>query len=319
MALTVGITGGSGYIGSKLSGVLLERGHSVRILDNFSSSSQSNLGDLDVRVFEGDILEGADVRRFLDGVDFVYDLAGVASVPESLRRPRECFEVNAYGRYVVLEALREQPIQGYLFSSSVAAIYGDPEYTPVDERHPVKPHNIYGVAKRASELMVLQEHRKWGLPLTVVRQSNVYGPSPGMKFDSVVHIFVQRALREQPLIISGSGDQVRDFIYIDDLITAYVALLDTPSVAGEILNLAGGSGSEMSIAGLARLVAEIVADRGHTETTVEFVPQQQKGESRDLEVSTQKARQLISFAPKVDLRSGLEYTTDYVDKILAHC
>ena len=319
MTLTVGITGGSGYIGSKLSGVLLERGHAVRILDNFSSSSQSNLADLDVQVFEGDILEGPDVRRFLEGVDFVYDLAGVASVPESLRKPRECFEVNAYGRYAVLDALREKPIQGYLFSSSVAAIYGDPEYTPVDEGHPVKPHNIYGVAKRASELMVLQEHRKWGLPLTVVRQSNVYGPSPGMKFDSVVHIFVQRALSGQPLKISGSGEQVRDFIYIDDLISAYVAILDSPSVAGETLNLAGGAGSEMSIAGLARMVAEITAERGHPETTVEHMPQQQKGESLDLEVSTQRARQLIDFAPEIDLRSGLESTIDYVERILDHC
>tara|TARA_Y100000590_G_scaffold302263_2_gene340755 strand:+ start:1746 stop:2705 length:960 start_codon:yes stop_codon:yes gene_type:complete len=314
MTLTVGITGGAGYIGSKLTGQLLDDGIAVRVIDNFSSSSRDTLSGLDVDVIEGSILDKEDMALFLDGVDFVYDLAGVASVPECERRPLESFEVNAYARYVVLEAIRENPIRGYVFASSVGAIYGDPDYLPVDEDHPVKTHNVYGISKRTSELFIAAYHRKWGLPLTIVRQSNIFGDSPGLRFDSVVHIFLQRALSGDKLTLYGSGDQVRNFIHIDDLLRGYRALIDAPESSGKVLNLAS---TDFTISELAQTIIDITKELTGIEVGIEFAPEEHRSQSRDLKVSIERARDLIGFEPRIDLRSGLELTADYIYKILS--
>lgn len=306
---TVGITGGAGYVGSKLAGLLLSKGCAVRVLDDFSLSSPQNLAGLDVDVIEGDVRDRGAVEGFVKGIDFVYDLAGVANIQDCQRRPQEGFSINAYARHVMMEALRDKPIRGYLFPSSVAAIYGDPEYVPVDEGHPVKPQNIYGVAKRASELFVMAYYHQLGMPLMVVRQSNVYGPSPGLKSDSVIHIFAKKALLGEPITIFGSGQQVRNFVFIDDLLRAYLSALESNGAAGEIINLAG---EEISIADLAKLTAEVAFAYTGSTVEVQFAERRQEAEGKGLTVSVEKAHRLFGFRPEVSLRAGIGETVRFM-------
>jgi len=307
MSMTVGVTGGAGFIGCKLVRRLLDRGYSVRVLDDFRASAEGNLSGLEVDLIEGDIRREESVAPFVEGLDFLYDLAAIAHIGECERKPEESFLINAYGRHVVLRELERRPIRGYLFPSSVFGIYGTPEYSPVDEQHPVSPRNLYGVAKRASELMIMSHHRKVGTPVVVVRQSNVYGPSPGIKYDSVTHIFIEQCLQGRPLTIHG-GDEVRNFIYIDDLLDAYLAVLDRGVGGGEIINLAG---FETSIRGLADLVESEVrryqTGGSHDETA--SAAREPVGARL---VSTEKARETLGFEPQVDLQEGVRRTVQYI-------
>ncbi len=256
MTVKIGITGGAGYIGSKLARRLIQESFEVKVIDNFSYSEKEvvkELKDMGVEVIEGDVLNAEELDRFLQGVEFIYHLASIANVAECGKDIDRSCRLNVFSTYFILDKIKNNNnILGFFFPSAIAAIYGEPEYSPVDEKHPVKVIHDYGVLKRSSELFCQSYYRRYGVPIVIGRQPIVYGPSPKMKFDSVVHIFISNVIRGESITILDSGEQKRNFIFIDDLIDAYYRVLEKAQqgndIFGEIYNLAGEEATVKEIA-----------------------------------------------------------------------
>jgi UDP-glucose 4-epimerase len=313
----VGITGGAGYIGSKLAMRLRDEGLKVKIIDNYSYSSKGVLGVLEnigVEIVEGDVLNSDDLTRFLDGLEFIYHLASIANVTECRRDIVKSYRLNVLSTYYVLDNIKKNNnILGFFFASAIAAIYGEPEYLPVDENHPVKVVHDYGVLKRSAELFCQSYYRRYGVPIIIGRQANVYGPSIGMKFDSVVHIFISNVIEGDNITILGSGEQRRNFIFIDDLINGYYHILkkakEGEDIFGEIYNLAG---EEATVNDVAQRVMELGRNMLGKKVNLEYKEGQQEAMSIDLRVSIEKAKKALGFQPMYSLGEGLRATIDYI-------
>lgn len=319
MSLKIGITGGAGYIGSKLAMRLREEGFEVKIIDNFSYSSREGLNyleDVGVEIIEGDMLRAEDLDRFLDGVEFIYHLASIANVAECSKDIEKSYRLNVLSTYFILDRIKDdRNVIGFFFPSAIAAIYGEPEYSPVDEKHPVNILHDYGVLKRSSELFCQSYWRRYAVPAVIGRQSNVYGPSPRMKFDSVIHIFIQNVIQGNNITIFGSGEQKRNFIFIDDLIDAYYRVLkkaeEGRDIFGEIYNIAG---TEAQIKEVAEKVTELGRSALGNDVRVEYKEGRKEALSVDLKVSIEKAKKALGYQPKYSLDEGLKLTFDYVYK-----
>jgi len=317
MGSKVGITGGAGYVGSSLAKRLVDEGFEVRVIDNFSYSGREALRvleDMNVEVVEGDILNDRDIDGFLDGVQFVYHLASIANVAECSKDIERAYRLNVLSTYRILDKIKgKDDLLGFFFPSSIAAIYGEPEYSPVDEKHPVKPIHDYGVLKRSSELFCQSYWRRYGVPIVIGRQSNVYGPSPKMKFDSVVHIFVKNVVERKNITIYGSGDQRRNFIFLQDLVDAYSHVLDRAiqgqDIFGDIYNFAG---DEALVGEVAKKVTDLGRARLGVNVTVEHGEGRKEALGIGLRVSVEKARMVLGWAPGHSLDQGIEETFDYV-------
>lgn len=315
--MKVGITGGAGYIGSKLAMRLREEGHEVKIIDNFSYTSREalkGLEDIDVEIIEGDILEGEDLGRFLDGVGFIYHLASISNIAECSKDIGKSWRLNVLSTYLIMDKIKDnKTVLGFFFPSAIAAIYGEPEYNPVDEKHPVNVIHDYGVLKRSSELFCQSYWRRYGVPTVIGRQSNVYGPSPRMKFDSVVHIFIKNVIQGNNITIFGSGEQKRNFIFIDDLVDAYYRVLERAregrDIFGEIYNIAG---AEAQIKEVAEKVTELGRSALGNDAKVDYKEGRKEALSVDLKVSIEKAKKDLGYQPKYSLDEGLKITFDYV-------
>jgi UDP-glucose 4-epimerase len=311
--LKIGITGGTGYIGSKLATELVRLGHEVRIIDNLAYSQKTGLQGLDVELIQADILDEESQARFIDGLDFVYHLLAISHPGQCSNNPRKAIELNVYVAHALLDKVKGNGIQGFLFPSAIAAIYGEPQYVPVDENHPVNPTNVYGIQKRAAELFCQFYYQMHQVPTVIVRQSHVFGWSPGMKFNSVVHIFLKKALGGEDLTIQGSGNQVRNFIHIDDLIDAYICVLNRSiegkDIFGEIYNIGGEA---VSIKELAHTVADLSIEKFSRVLDINFEPGREEIESKSLILSTEKAKKTIGFHPQYTLRQRLEQTLDSI-------
>ncbi|MFC2001726.1 NAD-dependent epimerase/dehydratase family protein [Chloroflexota bacterium] len=317
MGFKIGITGGAGYIGSMLARRLREAAFEVRIIDNFSYSSKDvveDLKDIGVDIIEGDVLNDKDLDRFLDGVGFIYHLASIANIAECSKDIEKSCRLNVFSTYFLLDKIKNNSnIKGFFFSSAIAAIYGEPDYSPVDEEHPVKVIHDYGVLKRSSELFCQSYYRRYGTPIVIGRQSNVYGPSPMLKVDSAVHAFINQVANGNNITIFGSGEQRRNFIFIHDLIDAYHQVLNKAqtgnNIFGEIYNLAG---EEATI----KDVAETVIQLGNTildkKVQVEYREGRKEALSTDLKVSIEKAKRVLGWEPKYSLDEGIKATFDYI-------
>lgn len=260
MAPRVLVTGGAGFIGHHLVQWLVNRGYAVQVLDNgrtgyldrFGTASAS--GPVTVRV--GDVTRAADVEAACEGVDFVVHLAAQVSVIESMDRPGETWAVNVYGTAVVLEAARRQGVRRVVFASS-CAVYGDGWEPPFREDQPPGPTSPYGLSKWMGEQLAEFYTRVFGLPVVTLRLFNVYGP--GQRADSpyasVVPRFLEAVRRGVPMTIYGTGDQTRDFIFVEDVARIVEKALHTPAADGLVVNV--GTGRPTSVNDLARVVQDL--------------------------------------------------------------
>jgi UDP-glucose 4-epimerase len=233
------VTGGAGFIGSHIVEHFQGKAE-VRVLDNLRSGFRNNLNGFQYEFMQGSILDRDFVRRAMAGVDFVFHLAAFVSVAESMQKPVECAETNTLGTLVVLEAAAGAKVKKLVLSSS-AAVYGDSPVVPKTEEMPPSPKSPYAISKLDGEYYCQMFTSENGLQTVCLRYFNVFGPrqNPRSQYAAAVPIFIDRAVRNEPITIYGDGRQTRDFIYVKDVAAANAFFAMQAPVTG-VFNVACG-------------------------------------------------------------------------------
>jgi len=296
------VTGGAGFVGSHLARALLDRGAEVTVLDDCSVGDPARVPDQATFV-EGDVRDPATVSDLLCGTDLVFHQAALASVDRSVEDPEASHSRNATGTLRVLEAARRHDVDRVVLASS-AAIYGQPEYLPVDEGHPTEPTSPYGLDKLAADHYARLYHDRYGLETVPLRYFNVYGPGQSDEYAAVVAVFRDQALAGEPITVEGDGTQTRDFVHVDDVVRANLcaATCDAAS-CGRAYNVA--TGDSVTVSQLAELVAEIAdAEAG----IVHVDPRE--GDVQESVADVAAAREQLGYEPTVTLEDGLRDLLD---------
>ena len=299
------MTGAAGFIGRWVVADLLERGHQVLPVDNLVAGDRLNLaafGDHpNLRPLEvGDIRDRAACRRWVADADAVVHLAASISVQESIDDPGTTFENDVTGTFNLLEAARSAVVR-LLFMSSCMVYDRAPAASGIDETHPTKPASPYAACKLAGEALTLTYHHAYGLPTTVIRPFNTYGPfQRSVGEGGVVAIFTRRSLLAEPLRIYGDGTQTRDLLYVTDCARFVVDALLSDAAMGQVLN--AGTGDDVSVNDLAAAIEPDPARIVHVE---HIHPQ---SEIPVLRCDARRARQLLGWEPRVTLAEGLAET-----------
>ena len=246
------ITGAAGFLGSALANHLAHEGHQVRGLDDLSKGDPQALSP-DVHFTRGDVNDRPKLWTLLQEVDCVYHLAARVSVPESVLYPREYNAVNVGGTVSLMEAMRDVGVRRVILASS-GAVYGDQGEQPLKESATPDPHSPYAVSKIAAEYYIRTIGKLWGMDTVCLRIFNAYGPGQHLppSHPPVVPHFLRQALRGGTLVVHGDGQQTRDYVYVDDVVSAMVAAATAPNIHGAVINV--GSGMETSIRELVKKV-----------------------------------------------------------------
>ncbi len=252
------VTGGAGFIGSHIVEHFQGRAE-VRVLDNLRSGYKHNLAAFQHEFIEASILDREDVRRAVQGIDYVFHLAAMISVPESMAKPIECNELNTTGTLIVLEEAAKAGVKKLVLSSS-AAIYGDNPVTPKVETMLAEPKSPYAITKLDGEFYCKMFADEGRLQTTCLRYFNVFGPrqDPKSQYAAAVPIFIDRAVKNQPITVHGDGEQTRDFIYVKDIVAANV-FFATQSPTTGVFNVAYGQ--KITIKELAQKICELTGSR----------------------------------------------------------
>jgi UDP-glucose 4-epimerase len=299
------VTGGAGFIGSNLARALAERGEEVRVLDNFSTGSRANLEGLDVEVVEGELRSYERVHHAVRGVEGVFHLGALGSVPRSVQDPLTSSAVNVEGTLNVLLAARDEGVRRVVYSSS-SSVYGPGRTLPAREDAPPDPISPYGVAKLAAERYCISFSRVYdSFESVVVRYFNVFGPrqSPRSQYAAMIPLFLTWIAAGDPVTIYGDGDQRRDFTYVSNVVEGTLAAADTPAANGYIFNLAASQPATVNQ--VADLIGHIL-DRQVIRHTAPPRP----GDIRDSWADITAANNILGWQPTVPLDDGLRRTAD---------
>jgi UDP-glucose 4-epimerase len=293
------VTGGAGFIGSHISRELLERGHSVRVFDNFSSGKRENLHGLDVEILEGDLRDADAVAKAVKGMEVIFHEAAFVSVPESMEKPQECFDVNVTGTSVLFESARRAGVKRVVVASS-AAVYGDSEDYPLSEDTQLRQLSPYAVSKRVDELYAELFTGQFGLEVAALRYFNVYGPRqrPDSMYAAAVPIFIRRMLDNKPITIFGDGGQSRDLVNVRDVVQANLLASEHPAAPGQIFNVC--TGVETRLLDLIDILYELFPN----------APKHIHAEPRAGDIyrsigTPKKIMDTLGFKPQVSLADGL--------------
>lgn len=297
------VTGGCGFIGSHLVESLLEDGHRVRILDDFSTGKWENV-PAQCEIIASDVADSEVVRACMRGMDACFHLAAIASVQQSNEQWVRTHQVNLTGTINVLDAARENKTP-VVYASS-AAVYGDNADMPLKESSALRPLTAYGADKLGSELHARVASLVHGVPTTGMRFFNVYGPrqNPSSPYSGVISIFVDRILKEQELTIYGDGEQTRDFIYVGDVVLFLRAAMSNISRTPAVFNVC--TGETVTINQLAKTVMSI--------TTLQVPVAHQPTRKGDIRVSVGDpgyAKQILEVTAEQPLTRGLKMLIEY--------
>jgi UDP-glucose 4-epimerase len=299
------VTGGAGFIGSNLVEALLERGDEVRILDNFSTGSRTNLEGLEAEILEGELRSYERVHAAVRGVEVVFHLGALGSVPRSVQDPLTSSAVNVEGTLNVLLAARDENVRRVVFASS-SSIYGSAGALPRTEEMAPDPISPYGVAKLAAERYCVSFSRVYDqFETTVLRYFNVFGPrqSPRSQYAAVVPLFITRIASGEPIVVYGDGEQSRDFTYVANVVDATLRAADAPGASGRIFNVAAGRPA--SVNDLAAAIGEILDKPVRREDAPP-----RPGDVRDSWADVSAARRGLGYETQVSLEDGLRLTVD---------
>jgi UDP-glucose 4-epimerase len=298
------VTGGAGFIGSHLVDRLVAEDWAVTVLDDFSSGARANLAEAQacglVRIVEGSILHWSTVEEAIAGSEIIFHLA-VQCVRRSLREPLRNHEINATGTLNVLEAARRHRVRRFVYCSS-SEVYGNAGGAPLNESSALcQPVTVYGAAKLAGEHYAKAYWQTYGLPTTIVRPFNAYGPREHTRGElaEVIPRFVIRVLNGLPPVIFGTGENSRDFTYVTETARGIVLAATCDALIGRSVNIAYGE--SITVRQVAEAVARLCARPDLGPLFIEPRP----GDVEVLEADTRLARTSLDFAAVVGLEQGL--------------
>lgn len=299
------VTGGAGFIGSHVVDLYLENGHEVVIVDDLSTGRLSNVNPR-ATFYQVDIGDRAVEEIFRrEQPDVVNHHAAQMDVRYSVAHPLFDAEVNILGSIRLIELARQYRVKRFIYISSGGAAYGEPVYLPCDENHPVDPLCPYGASKHTVEHYLFLYEKNYGLPYTVLRYPNVYGPrqNPGGEA-GVIAIFTGKMLCGEEVVINGDGEQLRDYVFVKDCARANLLALD-PRFPSGIYNLGSGKGTSVNelFAALQQLTGSTLPAR--------YGPAK-LGETRHIYLNAAKATRVLGWAQRVGLKQGLAETVEYV-------
>lgn len=301
------VTGGAGFIGSHIVDALLERGDTVRILDNLSTGTAANIDESNPRVefIRGDLTDAETVARAVDGVELVFHQAALASVPRSVERPLDTHAACVTGTLNLLDAARRAGVRRLVYAASSSA-YGDQPTSSKRETDLPAPISPYGAAKLASELYCQAFTATYGFETVSLRYFNVFGPrqDPGSPYSAVIPLFITAILKGQQPKIYGDGHQSRDFCYVGNVVHANLLAAEAQGAAGKVFNIAcGQSISLLELLGhLNRLLG----------TDVQPIHEPPRvGDVRESLADITQARQILGYEPLVDFSEGLQRSIAY--------
>ena len=307
MARRALVTGGGGFIGSNLVRRLLEQGDDVRVLDNFSTGNRRNLEELagDVEVYEGELRSYERVHNAVRGVEVVFHIGALPSVPRSVQDPLTTSAVNVEGTLNVLSAARDEGVRRVVFASS-SSVYGNSGDLPRRENQHLDPISPYGVSKLAAERYCVSFSRVYDLETVALRYFNVFGPNqdPTSQYAAVVPRFIASVREARSLPIHGDGTQSRDFTYVANIVDANVLAADAEGVNGAVLNVA--TGRKTTVNELADAIGEIL----RLPVEKEYL-QTRAGDVRDSWADVAEARRRLGWEPSVGLEDGLRMTAEW--------
>lgn len=308
------VTGGLGFIGSNLARRLLEEGARVTLCDamiegyggNFANVAEVR-SDLDVHL--SDVRDEPEMTRLVEGKDVVFHLAAQVSHVLSLSNPYPDIDINIRGTAALLEACRKRNPAAVVVRSGTRGQYGPTVKLPVSEETAADPRGIYEISQLSAEMICRTYTRIHGVRTVPLRLTNVYGPRGQMKHShfGVVNWFVRLALEGRPIPVFGTGQILRDFLYVDDCVNALLAVAVEPAAVGEILNV--GNDRASTFLEVAETLREIVP--GTEVVFTEFTPERKAQEPGDFVSDIGKLRRLTGWEPRVGLREGLERTVAF--------
>ncbi|HQE93106.1 MAG TPA: NAD-dependent epimerase/dehydratase family protein [Anaerolineae bacterium] len=299
------VTGGAGFVGSNLVRRLVAEDAEVTILDDFFTGRLENLRGIApeaYRLVRGSVTDSELVRQLVSEAEFIFHLAA-RNIIASTRNPYEDFKTNIGGTLNVLLAARDCHPQRVLYTSSVS-VYGNPRYLPINEDDRISLLTPYAVSKYSGEGYCQAFYESYGVPVVVVRYSNVYGPwqDPQNPYCGVVAKFMQRAQAGMPLEIHGDGQQTRDFTFVEDAVEATIQAALSPKSEGEVFNI--GTGVETSVEALAHLVSDLYG----LELSPLHIDRRDIDNIRRRVVNIEKIRRILRWTPNVTLAKGLYRT-----------
>ncbi len=292
------VTGGAGFIGSHIVDRLVQKKMEVVVVDNLSTGYKENINPKS-KFYKANITDITLLKRIFKDENPAYVIHAAANirVRESVENPMHDAKINITGSLNVLECCREFKIRKIAYLCTGGALYGNPEYLPADENHPINPISPYGISKRAVELYLQSYFIQNNLDFVSLRFSNVYGPRDNIKSGHVIPLFIYSLLNNKPPYITGDGSQGRDFIYVDDVVAAVMlSLIKAPK--DKFLNI--GSEKITSVNSLFEEIKSILK--------VQLKPRhikERKGDVKQIYLDAEKAKKQLGWAAETNLRDGL--------------
>jgi UDP-glucose 4-epimerase len=306
------VTGGAGFIGSNIVDALLNNGYEVVVLDNLSTGFHTNINPK-VIFYNVDIRDEEKVRRIfeLEKPDFVNHHAAQIDVRSSTREPIFDAQCNILGSLNLIIQSVTAGVKKFIYASTGGAIYGEPQYLPIGENHPINPISQYGISKHTVEHYLYLYSVNYGLRYTVLRYPNVYGPRQNPHGEAgVIAIFTQKMLNNQRPTIFGDGSQTRDYTFVSDIVEANIFALTKGDNA--IYNI--GTGIEISVQQIFDSLKVILAKdaKYHGLSSLEPIYGEERvGEIQHICLDATKAKRELGWIPKTDVYHGLEQTVEY--------
>ena len=295
------ITGGAGFIGSHLAERLCDE-YDVVIVDNVNTGNLDNLKEFEDKIMLHKMSILDDLKPILKDVEVIFHLAAQINVRKSIEDPFFDLDVNAKGTLNLLEASYDR-VEGIIFASSGGAVYGEPKYFPVDERHPTDPISPYGISKLAAEKYLYYYNFTFGIKTCSLRYANVYGPRQDPKGEAgVISIFLDNLFCGRDLIVNGDGSQTRDFLYVDDVVDANLSALKN---CDGVYNI--GTGKETSINEIIEIILQISGRKINTRHKDPI-----EGEVKRIYLDINKAREKLGWIPKTEIKEGIKKLYDSI-------
>ena len=301
------VTGGAGFIGSNTVDELVQRGHSVVVLDDLSGGKEDNLSDIrnKITIIKGSITDIEAVLKAMHEAEYVLHLAARTSVPRSVKDPLETNRINVEGTLNVLVAAKEMKVKRVVFAASSSA-YGETPTLPKVETMQPQPISPYGVSKYVGELYGQAFGRCYGLETVALRYFNIFGPrqDPSSPYSGVLAKFCTAFLEDTQPVVFGDGEQTRDFTFVDNAVVANLLACEAPNVAGKVFNI--GCGKRVSLNEVLRALRKITGKA----LEAKYDPPRD-GDIRDSQADISQARESLGYNPQVGFEEGLVLTLEW--------